>query len=130
MGRLPIIIQSCDARSALLTLALTVALWFFAPARRKLLVWLAALLLMVLIAFSLVFSAFAGTMDPSRAMGYYTAEIASGRYLFPLLVGWSAIVVTLLYRGTPTPTLYPKAQQADTTTRSPSGRPDSVDASL
>lgn len=83
---------------AWVALALTLALWFLAPTQRRIIVWLLVVMGTVLLAFSAVFAGFVMTMDRSRALEYYTAEIASGRYLFPVLVAWSSSVLTLLYR--------------------------------
>lgn len=86
---------------AWVALGLTVACWFLMPQRRGIIAWLVVVILGMLVALSAVFSGFVSTMDRSRALEYYTAEIASGRYLFPLLIGWSAIMMTLLYRAVP-----------------------------
>ncbi|HEV2210606.1 MAG TPA: hypothetical protein VG167_17665 [Verrucomicrobiae bacterium] len=100
-----------------LAAALSCVLWFIAPARRKVLVWLGAVLLTLLFAFGTVFSGFATTMDPSRALGYYTGEIASGRYLFPVLLAWTAMVVTLIYREAPQPFRSPGELAPQTATK-------------
>jgi hypothetical protein len=84
-----------------LALGLTLACWYMIGERRGIIVWLTGVILTLLIAFSAVFSGFVTTMDRTRALEYYTAEIASGRYLFPLLIAWSAIMVTLLYQEKP-----------------------------
>jgi len=88
---------------AWVALGLTLACWFRTPQQRGVIAWLAVVILAMLIAFSAVFSGFVSTMERSRALQYYTAEIASGRYLFPVLIGWSASMMTLLYRAAPAP---------------------------
>jgi hypothetical protein len=82
---------------AWVALGLTVLAGWFYPARRRLVFWLSAMIGMILIGFSSVFSAFVCTMDRSRALEYYTAEIASGRYLFPILVAWAAVAGILVF---------------------------------
>jgi hypothetical protein len=95
---------------AWVALGLTViAAWHY-PARRRLVFWLSAMIGLVLIGFSTVFSAFVCTMDRSRALEYYTAEIASGRYLFPILVAWAAVAGILVFWPEPAePGLRPAA---------------------
>ena len=73
-----------------------IAAWKY-PARRRLVLWLCAMIGLILLGFSTVFSAFVCTMDRSRALQYYTAEIASARYLFPILFAWAASAGTLLF---------------------------------
>jgi hypothetical protein len=82
---------------AWVALGLTVLAGWCYPSRRRLVFWLSAMIGMILIGFSTVFSAFVCTMDRSRALEYYTAEIASGRYLFPILVAWAAVAGILLF---------------------------------
>jgi uncharacterized membrane protein len=88
---------------AWLALFLTVALWILHPARRRLIVWLLAVMASILVGFSFVFASFVGTSSLTRMLEYYTQEIASARYLSPVLVAWSAIVMTLLFRDPPSP---------------------------
>lgn len=82
---------------AWVALVLTVFAAWRCPARRRQVIWLSAMIGMILIGFSTVFSAFVSTMDRSRALEYYTAEIASGRYLFPILVAWAAVAGILVF---------------------------------
>jgi hypothetical protein len=82
-------------------LFLTVALWFIHPGRRRLIVWLLAVIASVLAGLSFVFASFVSTTSLTRMLEYYTQEIASTRYLFPILAGWSASMVTLLFRDPP-----------------------------
>ncbi|HWH71814.1 MAG TPA: hypothetical protein VNT26_20800, partial [Candidatus Sulfotelmatobacter sp.] len=84
-----------------LTLLLTVILWLLHPASRRQILWLLGVIGTMLVAFSLVFASFVTTSSLDRMLDYYTQEIASSRYLFPLLVAWSATVVMLLFRTTP-----------------------------
>jgi hypothetical protein len=83
---------------AWLTLFMTVAAWLVFRERRMTLVWLVAVILTVLLGFSFVFSSFVSTTSLSRMLEFYTQDIASARYLFPLLVAWSTTVLTLLFR--------------------------------
>jgi hypothetical protein len=77
---------------------MTVAVWLIKPAQRKALAWVLGVIASVLIAFSGVFASFVGLMSLTEVMDYFTQEITSGRYLFPLLVAWCGALVTLLYR--------------------------------
>ena len=43
-----------------------------------------------------MFASFVCTMGLSWALDYYTSNVASGRYLFPVLVAWCATAVTPL----------------------------------
>ena len=65
---------------------------------RRQVLWLLAVIGTVLVAFSLVFASFVTAGSLERLVDYYTQEIASSRYLFPLLVAWAATVVVMLFR--------------------------------
>ncbi|HTL59273.1 MAG TPA: hypothetical protein VL361_26610 [Candidatus Limnocylindrales bacterium] len=82
---------------AWVALGLTLLTVWQYPARRRLVFWLCAMIGMILLGFSTVFSAFVCTMDRTRALEYYTAEIASARYLFPILIAWAAAAGALLF---------------------------------
>jgi hypothetical protein len=81
---------------AWISLLMTVALWFVAPARRKLILWMLAVILTTIVALSVVFASFVGVTGLSQALEY-TEEITAARYLFPLLVAWSATTLILLF---------------------------------
>jgi hypothetical protein len=50
---------------------------------------------------STVFASFVGSSNLLRMLGYYCQDIAAPRYLFPVLVGWSVTVLTMLFREPP-----------------------------
>ena len=79
-------------------LLLTVALWFAVPARRPIIIWMLAMLVGALAAFSLVFAALSNVTDPVSTIGY-TADNTAGRYLLPLLLAWFAMMMTLFFAG-------------------------------
>lgn len=80
-----------------LAVIITVALWFTWKESRKIIAWLLAVITTVLIVFGLVFASFVTTNPIERMLDYYTQEIASSRYLFPLLVSWASVVIILLF---------------------------------
>ncbi len=88
-------------------LLLTVALWFAVPARRPIIIWMLAMLVGALAAFSLVFAALSNVITLSVSIIGYTADINAGRYLFPLLLAWFATMMTLLFAEPPSFTLNP-----------------------
>jgi glucan phosphoethanolaminetransferase (alkaline phosphatase superfamily) len=81
---------------AWINLLMTVALWFAVPARRKLILWMLAVILTTIVAFGAVFASFVGITGLSQVLEY-TEEITAARYLFPMLVAWSATNMTLLF---------------------------------
>ena len=81
---------------AWLCLFMTVALWFAAPARRRIVVWMLAMLVGVLAVFSLVFASFINVTNLPDVLGY-TVEDAAGRYLLPVLLAWFATILTLFF---------------------------------
>ena len=84
---------------AWLCLLMTIALWFAVPARRQVVVWILAMLVGALAAFSLVFASFVNATSLDHVIGY-TAEDTAGRYLLPVLLAWFATVLTLFFAGT------------------------------
>jgi hypothetical protein len=81
---------------AWISLLMTVTLWFAVPARRKLILWMLAVILTTIVAFSIVFASFASVTDLSQVLEF-TEEITAGRYLFPVLAAWSATNMILLF---------------------------------
>ena len=77
-------------------LLLTVALWLAVPARRQVIVWMLAMLVGALAAFSLVFAALSNVTDLVSTIGY-TADNTAGRYLLPLLLAWFATLMTVFF---------------------------------
>lgn len=85
---------------------LTVALWFAVPARRRVIVWMLAMLVGALIAFSGVFASFVSittTQQVSQVIGY-TQDTVGGRYLLPILLAWFATIMTLFFADLPSST--------------------------
>ena len=81
---------------AWLCLFMAVALWLAVPARRLIIVWMLAMLVGALAAFSLVFAALSNVTDLVSTIGY-TADNTAGRYLFPLLLSWFATMMTVFF---------------------------------
>jgi hypothetical protein len=77
-------------------LLITVAVWFAIPSRRRIILWMMAIIASVLTAFSFVFASFVGITNLNEAIGY-TSELTSARYLLPLLLAWTATSMTLLF---------------------------------
>ena len=88
-------------------LLLTVALWLAIPARRPILLWMLAMLVGALAAFSLVFAGLSNVITMSVSIIGYTADINAGRYLFPLLLAWFATMMTLFFAELPPSTPMP-----------------------
>jgi hypothetical protein len=88
-------------------LLMTVALWFAVPARRPIILWMLAMLVGALAAFSLVFAALSNVTTLSVSIIGYTADINAGRYLFPLLLAWFATMLTLFFAELPPSTSNP-----------------------
>ncbi|MGA2786864.1 MAG: hypothetical protein ABSF60_05005 [Verrucomicrobiota bacterium] len=88
---------------AWLCLWLTVALWFAIPARRRVIVWILAMLVGALAAFSGVFASFVSITTAQQATQVigYTKDHIAGRYLLPVLVAWFITIITMLFRDPP-----------------------------
>jgi len=84
-------------------LLMTVALWFAVPSRRKIVLWMVAVILGTMAAFSGVFAGI-GSITSLNNIIDYTSEQTSGRYLLPLLVAWAMTTVTLFFANRPAPT--------------------------
>ena len=81
-------------------LLMTVALWFAVPARRPVIVWMLAMLVGALAAFSLVFAALSNVTDLVSTIGY-TDDNNAGRYLLPMLLAWYATMMTVFFAELP-----------------------------
>jgi tetratricopeptide (TPR) repeat protein len=81
-------------------LLMTLALWFAVPARRPIILWMLAMLVGALAAFSLVFAALSNITDLVSIIGY-TGDNTAGRYLFPMLLAWFATIITMLFARPP-----------------------------
>jgi hypothetical protein len=88
---------------AWLCLLLTVALWFAVPARHQVIVWILAMLVGALAAFSGVFASFVNITDLTQVIGY-TADNTAGRYLLPVLLAWFATLMTGFFAEFPSST--------------------------
>jgi hypothetical protein len=99
-------------------LLLTVALWLAVPARRRVIVWMLAMLVGTLTAFSLVFAALSNVTDLISTIGY-TADNTAGRYLLPLLLAWFATLMTVFFAELSSSATTPKLKAS---TPAPAGR--------
>jgi hypothetical protein len=81
---------------AWLCLFMTVACWFAVPARRQVVVWVLAMLVGALAAFSMVFASLFNVTNLVATIGYTEDHIA-GRYLLPILLAWFATIMTLFF---------------------------------
>jgi hypothetical protein len=88
---------------AWLCLWLTVALWFAVPARRRVIVWILAMLVGALAAFSGVFASFVSITTAQQAVQVigYTKDHIAGRYLLPVLFAWFATIMTMFFTDLP-----------------------------
>ena len=85
---------------AWLCLFMAVALWFAVPARRQIIVWILAMLVGALAAFSGVFASFVNITNLDQVLGY-TADNIAGRYLLPVLLAWFATMMTVFFAELP-----------------------------
>jgi hypothetical protein len=85
---------------AWLCLFMAVALWFAVPARRRVIVWILAMLVGALAAFSGVFASFVNITNLAQGIGYTKDDVA-GRYLLPVLLAWFATMLTLFFADLP-----------------------------
>ena len=79
---------------------MVVALWFAVPARRPIIVWILAMLVGALAAFSGVFASFVNITNLDQVIGY-TADNVAGRYLLPVLLAWFATMITVFFAALP-----------------------------
>jgi hypothetical protein len=88
---------------AWLCLWLTVALWFAIPTRRRVIVWILAMLVGALAAFSGVFASFVSITTAQQAVQVigYTKDHIAGRYLLPVLFAWFATILTMFFGDLP-----------------------------
>jgi hypothetical protein len=78
-------------------LLLTVAVWFAAPGRRTVILWTAVVVVSATAALSGVFASFVGIRGLPQVIVAYNKVEAAGRYLFPMLVAWSATMITAAF---------------------------------
>jgi hypothetical protein len=84
---------------AWLCLLLTVALWFALPVRRRVVVWMLAMLIGALTAFSMVFASLFNVTNLVLVIGY--TEDHARRYLLPVLFAWFATTLTMFFADLP-----------------------------
>jgi hypothetical protein len=84
---------------AWLCLFMTVALWFAVPTRRQAVVWMLAMFVGALAAFSGVFASFVSITNLDQVMRYTGDQ--GGRYFLPMLLAWFATIMTLFFMGEP-----------------------------
>jgi hypothetical protein len=77
-------------------LFMTVVLWFTVPVRRPIIIWMLAMLVSALAAFSMVFASLSNISDLASIIRY-TADNAAGRYLFPMLLAWFSTIMTMFF---------------------------------
>jgi hypothetical protein len=112
---------------AWLCLLLTVALWFALPARRRAIVWMLAMLVGTLAAFSLVFASLVNIASLAGAINLYVPNDNAGRYLLPMLLAWFATIMTLFFANLPSSTAM---LAPGTTVQDPSASASTSDCSL
>jgi 4-amino-4-deoxy-L-arabinose transferase-like glycosyltransferase len=81
-------------------LFMAVMLWFAVPARRQVIVWILAMLVGALAAFSGVFASFVNITSLVQVVSY-TANDVAGRYLLPVSLAWFATMMTVFFAETP-----------------------------
>ena len=86
---------------AWLCLLLTVALWFALPARRRVIVWMLAMLVGATAAFSGVFASFISIKGLSKVISSYINDEGWGRYFLPMLLAWFTTTLTMLFSDLP-----------------------------
>jgi len=85
---------------AWLCVLVSLALWFAAPNRRQVLVWIFVMFVGATVALCGVFACFVSLEGLSKVIGY-TNEEAGGRYLLPMLLAWFATTITVLFTDLP-----------------------------
>ena len=85
---------------AWLCLGMTVALWFAIPDRRRVVVWILAMLVGTMAAFSGVFASFVNITSLTQVVAYTVDDVA-GRYLLPMLLAWFATIMTMVLGDLP-----------------------------
>ncbi len=81
-------------------LLMTIALWFAVPARRRVIVWILAMLAGVLAVFSGVFASLVNNTSMAKVIGF-TGDTGAGRYLLPVLLAWFATLMTVFFAELP-----------------------------
>jgi hypothetical protein len=91
-------------------LLMTLMLWVAAPARRPVIVWALAVFVGAMIAISVVFASFVSISGLDDVISNRMADIAAGRYLFPMLLAWAATTLTLFFGDFSPPASAPNGQ--------------------
>jgi hypothetical protein len=94
---------------------MTVTLWFAIPARRQVIIWIFAMLVGAMAAFSVVFASFVSIGGLIETTNLYTDDLAAGRYLLPMLLAWFTTMMTVFFADPPlsTSTLAPSTTVTD-----------------
>jgi hypothetical protein len=86
---------------------MTLILWTAAPARRPVILWTLAVYAGAMIIFSVVFASFVSITGLNDVIAARTADNETGRYLFPMLLAWTAAMVILFFGDFNTPAAIP-----------------------
>jgi hypothetical protein len=86
---------------AWLCLLMTVGVWLAAPGRRPVILWTVVVVVSATVALSGVFASFVGLRGLAQVIVAYNNVEAAGRYLFPMLVAWSATMLTIAFAAPP-----------------------------
>jgi hypothetical protein len=97
---------------AWVSVLMTILFWLAAPARRPIILWTLAVFVSAAAVFSVVFASFVSGSDLNDVISARTADNETGRYLFPLLLGWTTAMVILFFGDFPPPATKPNGQAA------------------
>ena len=86
---------------AWLCLLLTVGVWLAAPGRRPVVLWTVAVVVSAIAALSGVIASFVSIRGLAQVIAGYNNVESAGRYLFPILVAWSATMLTVAFAVPP-----------------------------
>ena len=87
---------------------MTILFWLAAPARRPIILWTLAVFVSAAAVFSVVFASFVSGSDLNDVISARTADNETGRYLFPLLMGWATAMVILFFGDSTPPATNPQ----------------------
>jgi hypothetical protein len=86
---------------AWLCLLLTVGVWLAAPGRRPVIVWAVVVVVSAIGALNGVFASFVGIRGLPQVIASFNNVESAGRYLLPILVAWSATMLTVAFAAPP-----------------------------
>ena len=78
-----------------LCILLTILLWRARPTRRPMIVWTLAVFFGFVLALSLVCASFVSLQGINAALAWRVGDVGTNRYLYPVLLAWTATMVTL-----------------------------------